>query len=95
MRVAIALVAAVVIAFFGVNWVNAQDDSPILRCFHNGEVIVASPVPAPEDFRAQIGAVTHAQWTLTTGQRQVLASTAPCIYLVTSPVPGSIGASNP
>lgn len=89
MNLFIRTLVVVTIAVSAIVWVNAQDTTPILRCFHNGDVIVASPVPAPDDFRAQIGAVTHAQWTLTTGQRQVLASTAPCVYLVTSPVPGS------
>ena len=72
----------------------AQERVPFLRCFHHGEVVVSTPIPAPPDFRVQMsaGSVTSAEGTLDTGQKVVLASTSPCVYLVTQPRPGERGA---
>ena len=72
----------------------AQEQVPILRCFHHGEVVAAAPLPAPADFRVQMsaGSVTSAEWTLEGGRRVVLATTAPCLYLVTTPPEGARGA---
>ena len=92
----VMVVAVFIVCGFAWLHVDAQERVPILRCFHHGEVVVSVPIPAPPDFRVQMsaGSVTSAEWTLANGQRQVLASTAPCVYLVTSPVPGSTGAGN-
>lgn len=100
-RVMALEILAVAVAVAGSAWwVSAQPSSappsaetPILQCYQDGAVLVAAPVPAPEDFRAQLGVVTHATWTLPTGARQVLASTADCVYLVSQPPPGSAPAN--
>jgi len=73
---------------------QAQEQESILRCFHNGAVIAEAPIPAPSDFRVQMtaSAVTTAQWTIGTGQKVVLVSSAPCVYFVTQPNPDEVGA---
>ena len=92
------LVVGLAIMVFGLAWLrlDAQENVSILRCFHGGEIVASAPVPAPPDFRVQMsaGSVTSAEWTLTTGQKVVMASTAPCGYLVTPPRPDERGAGN-
>jgi len=75
---------------------QAQEQESILRCFHDGAVIAEAPVPAPPDFRVQMSgsAVTTAQWTIGTGQKVVMVSSAPCLYFVRQPNPAEIGASS-
>mgnify|MGYP005838932387 FL=1 len=94
MRVCLAVAAAVVVALLVWPSAIAQAPAPILRCYHNGEVVAAAPLPAPPDFRVQMsaGSVTSAEWTLEGGRRVVLATTAPCLYLVTTPPEGARGA---
>ena len=90
----LALISCGLMAWMAWPTTLAQERVPILRCFHHGEVVVSTPIPAPPDFRVQMsaGSVTSAEWTLDTGQKVVLASTTPCIYLVTQPRPDERGA---
>ena len=71
---------------------QAQEQDSILRCYHDGAIIAEAPIPAPPDFRVQMSAVTTAQWTINTGQKVVLVSSAPCLYFVTQPNPDEVGA---
>lgn len=96
MRVCLAVAAAVVVALLVWPSAIAQAPAPILRCYHHGEVVAAAPVPAPPDFKVRLsGPVTSAEWTLAGGQRVVLATTTPCLYLITSPPAGARGAGGP
>ena len=92
--VRVAIISGVLLAYAVWPTAVAQERIPILRCFHGGETVAAVPVPAPPDFRVQMsaGSVTSAEWTLDTGQKVVMAATAPCVYLVTQPRPGERGA---
>ena len=74
----------------------AQSDPPLLRCFAPaGVVVVASPVPTPEDFRVRIAnGVTHANWTGPDGRPLVLATTLPCVYVFSGEVPGTAPAQD-
>jgi hypothetical protein len=74
---------------------HAQEPHSILRCYHDGAIIAEAPIPAPPDFRVQMSgsAVTSAQWTMRTGQKVVMVSSAPCLYFVRQPDPAEIGAS--
>lgn len=76
--------------------IQAQEQHSILRCYHDGTIIAEAPIPAPSDFRVQMSgsAVTTAQWTIGTGQKVVMVSSAPCLYFVRQPNPAAIGASN-
>ena len=74
---------------------QAQSVPSILTCYDgNGDIAAQAPVPAPPDFRIQMnaGGVTQAEWTLPTRQKEVLVTTMPCVYFVTQPMPGTVGA---
>jgi hypothetical protein len=93
MRILVVMGLAAALAW---SVTHAQEQHSILRCYHDGVIIAEAPIPAPRDFRVQMSgsAVTTAQWTIQTGQKVVMVSSAPCLYFVTQPNPAEIGASD-
>ena len=92
-----ALTAIIICATVWVVSAQSRPSASILTCYGNdGAVMMEVPTPTPNDFRVQMngGGVTYAEWTLRTKQKQILMTTMPCMYFMTKPAPGSVGADS-
>ena len=71
-----------------------QVDDPILRCFSPDGAVVET-APRVDDFlMRQQGTLIEARWTNpTTRTQEVLVTSLGCVYRITSPAAGSVGAN--
>jgi hypothetical protein len=66
----------------------AQEEEPILACYHDGRIIAEAPLVEDFSLRQQ-GTMLEARWTNPeTREREVLVTTLPCVYRVTNPPAG-------